>query len=360
MKNNILVRHPKEINKSWAQRIVSCHAPEGKVSAVKLQSMNIGTTTRWRVHVEHNSPEIIPTNWFVKTPSLLLKSRLITAIPRLLHKEILFYRSLANSVPLKLPPILAAQSQFWRGSTLIMGDLDKLGFRSGQPIEALSLFQAKSVVEELARFHGYYRRNIHLVRNQQWLGGINASAENHLGSLLAVPMMKRGLLIASKLIPTRLHHLALRYAANRRKIMHVLAAGPQTLIHHDCHPGNLFWTENDQPGFLDWQLVRMGEGVSDVAYFLATSLDPDCRRNNEKQLLAIYLASLKKQGVEDLDEHWLFQRYRVHLSYAFEAMVITLAIGGMMDLDANLEQIRRVTAAVDDHDSFNMLIHNAK
>ena len=108
MKNNILVRHPKELNKSWAQRIVSCHAPEGKVSDVKLQSMNIGTTTRLRVQIEHNSPEILPTNWFVKTPSLLLKSRLITAIPRLLHKEVLFYRSLANSAPLKLPPILAA------------------------------------------------------------------------------------------------------------------------------------------------------------------------------------------------------------------------------------------------------------
>jgi hypothetical protein len=95
LKNNILVCHPKELNKSWAQRIVSCYAPEGKVSAVKLHSMNIGTTTRLRLHVEHNSPEILPAYWFVKTLSLLLKSRLITAMPRLLHKEILFYRRLA-------------------------------------------------------------------------------------------------------------------------------------------------------------------------------------------------------------------------------------------------------------------------
>ena len=136
--------------------------------------------------------------------------------------------------------------------------------------------------------------------------------------------------------------------------------GSQTLIHHDCHPGNLFWSEQDQPGFLDWQLVRMGEGVSDVAYFLTTSLDPECRRKYETQLLNIYWAALVVQGVEDLDEQQLFERYKVHLCYAFEAMVVTLAIGGMMDHAANLEQIKRVAAAVDDHDSFNILNRYAK
>ena len=360
MKNNILVRYPKQLDRAWAQHVVSCHAPNGKVSDVKLQSMNVGTTTRLRVRVEHNSPNILPNNWFVKTPSLLLKSRLITAIPRLLHKEVLFYRNLANSSPLKLPPVLAAQSQFGRGSILVMEDLDRFGFRSGQPIDVLSLLQAKRVVEELARFHGFYWRNLHLVANQHWLGGFSASAENHLGSLLAVPLMKRGLQKAGKLIPHRLHSQALFYAANRRKIMNFLAMGSQTLIHHDCHPGNLFWSEQDQPGFLDWQLVRMGEGVSDVAYFLTTSLDPECRRKYETQLLNIYWAALVVQGVEDLDEQQLFERYKVHLCYAFEAMVVTLAIGGMMDHAANLEQIKRVAAAVDDHDSFNILNRYAK
>ena len=360
MKNNILVGHPKQLDKNWAQRIVSGHVPEGKVFDVKLQSMNIGTTTRSRVHVEHNLSDVLPVNWFVKTPSLHFKSRLITAIPRLLHKEVLFYRRLANTTPLKLPPILAAQSQIGSGSILVMGDLDKFGFRSSQPMEALTLSQAELVVIELAQFHAYYWQNSHLLECQHWLGGFNTSVENHLGTLLAVPLMKRGLISACEFIPARLHNLALLYATNRRKIMHALAKGPQTLVHHDCHPGNLFWTEDDQPGFLDWQLVRMGEGISDVAYFLATSLDPECRRNHENQLLAIYLATLVKLGVDELDEHGLFQRYKIHLTYAFEAMVVTLAIGGLMDLAANIEQIRRVTAAVDDHDSFNMLTRYAK
>jgi hypothetical protein len=35
----------------------------------------------------------------------------------------------------------------------------------------------------------------------------------------------------------------------------------------------IFFGTDSEPGFLDWQLVRMGEGVGDVAYFLATALD---------------------------------------------------------------------------------------
>jgi hypothetical protein len=36
-------------------------------------------------------------------------------------------------------------------------------------------------------------------------------------------------------------------------------------------------------------------------------------------------------------------------------MVVTLAVGGLMDLDSNLELIRRTAAAVDELDAFSAL-----
>ena len=48
----------------------------------------------------------------------------------------------------------------------------------------------------------------------------------------------------------------------------------------------------------------------------------------------------------------LTARYRAHLVYPFEAMVVTLAVGGMMALESNLELIRRTAAAVADHSAF--------
>jgi hypothetical protein len=116
----------------------------------------------------------------------------------------------------------------------------------------------------------------------------------------------------------------------------------------------LFWQQH-QAGLLDWQLVRIGEGVSDVAYFLATALEPEQRRLCETGLLARYAQQLRSHGITDVDSGQLNGRYRAHLVYAFEAMVVTLAVGDMMPTASNLELIRRTAMAVEDLDAFAAL-----
>jgi hypothetical protein len=353
-RNNIVVHRPNQLSRKWAELIVNRYVADAAVSAVEVQSVNIGTSTRLRLIVEHDAIGIVPSRWFVKTPSLAIKSRAITAIPRLLHKEVNFYNSLSQGSPVNLPHILAAESLFGRGTTLVMTDLDELDCRPGLSDDALSVEQARRVVEKLAGFHAHYWGNTDLLTKHRWLSGFSYNVENLMGTLLAVPLMRRGLERAGGVVPNKLYRPALHYAADRRRITNFLATGVQTLVHHDCHPGNLFWKEAE-PGLLDWQLVRMGEGISDLAYFLATSLKPESRRIHEKQLLELYLATLASQGVDALDEEVYYQRYRAHLVYPFEAMIITLAIGGMMEQSNNLELIARVSAAIEDHDSYAAL-----
>jgi aminoglycoside phosphotransferase (APT) family kinase protein len=143
----------------------------------------------------------------------------------------------------------------------------------------------------------------------------------------------------------------MRYAFERRRVMRFLAKGPRTLVHHDCHSGNLFW-KNAQPGLLDWQLVRIGDGIGDVAYLLATALEPATRRAHETGLLERYRLAMAEHGVVVGDPTCLWERYRAHLAYPFEAMVVTLAVGGLMERESNLELIRRAAAAVEDLEAF--------
>lgn len=347
---HIVIHRPNDLSVQWAQRIVSRFAQDARVFKVNVHSVDVGTSTRLRVEVQHDAPAL-PARWFVKTPSLALKPRVITAVPRFLHKEVSFYRSLSAGVPLKLPRILAAESRFGRGSTLVMTDLAEHDFRPGLAADALTLEQASQVISHLAQLHGRYWNKPDLVDGQRWLNGFSHQLENHMGTLLAVPLMKQGLLRASKLISKKLQEQALVYAKNRRYFKQFLTKDSKTLVHYDCHPGNIFWTQAG-PGFLDWQLVRLGEGIGDVAYFLATALDPQLRRTYEKALVNQYVRQLASAGVNGLDEQILFRRYQMHLVYPFEAMVVTMGIGGMMSHDSNLELIRRATAAVEDHDSF--------
>ena len=348
---NILARQPSDLTIDWAQRVVNEHCPRVIVSNVDIVSVDIGTTTRIRINVEHNEPAILPRQWFVKLPSMAWQAKLITALPRLLHTEVRFYNEVARSVSVTVPNFLAAQSQLGRGATLVLSDLKEFGATFGSPGDALTFPQAAMVVEQLASLYAHFWNKGNLDNTYSWLAGPVRRLEDFLGTALAVPLMKRGLHQAGELVPSTLHAQAVHYARHRRQAMHFLSEAPQTLVHHDCHPGNLFWNQS-QPGLLDWQLVRFGEGISDIAYFLSTALNPETRRLHEASLIAIYAQCLEDNGITGIDVKTLMQRYRAHLIYPFEAMIVTLAVGGMMDLESNHELIRRTAAALEDLDAF--------
>jgi len=352
-RSDILVNRLHDFTVPWAQRIVKRHCPETRVKNLELVSADIGTTTRVRLAVEHDGPASLPRRWFVKMPSLAWRARLITALPRLLHVETRFYRDIAHAVPLDRPALLAAQSRLGKGSTLVLSDVSESGAQPGRTGEALTLAQAAAVVEHLARFHASFW-GIQHDPNYRWLGGPVRRLEDALGTLMAAPLMRLGLDKADAAVPGHLHRPALAYARRRRRVMRFLHRDRQTLIHRDCHPGNFFW-HGATPGFLDWQLVRIGEGIADIAYFLATALEPETRRSHERALLDHYRHSLAAHGVVDTQPETLWQRYRAHLSYPFEAMVVTLAIGGMMEEEANLAMIRRAASAISDLDGFAAL-----
>jgi len=349
---DVLARSPDDLTAAWAGRVLAARAPGVRVTRCEALSLDVGTTTRVRLAVAHDGPAELPRRWFVKLPSASWKARAITALPRLPQTEVRFYDEVADGLPVARPDALAAASRFGRGFTLALGDVTDAGARAGRPEEALSAEQAAAVVALLARLHAARWEDPRLERDLAWLAGPVRRLEDTLGTALAVPLMRRGLDRAGDAVPRALRAPALRYARRRRHAMRVLGSGPRTLVHHDCHPGNLYWDDAGGPGLLDWQLVRIGDGAGDVAYLLATALDPATRRAAEADLLAAYARALAAAGGPASDPADLEVRYRAHLTYAFEAMVVTLAVGGLMEDAVATELCHRTARAVGDADAF--------
>ncbi len=348
-----LARGPRDLTAAWAQRVLDEAAPGARVASFEALEVDVGTTTRARLAVEHDGPADLPRRWFVKLPSGAWKARVITALPQLPQTEVRFYREVADDVSAARPRALAAVSRFGRGFTLVLGDVTEAGAVAGRPGDAITVEQADRVIDLLASLHARFWQDPRLLDGPlAWLSG--RRLEEGLGTALAVPLMKRGLARAGEAVPAALHGPALRYSRERGRAMAALEAGPRTLVHHDTHAGNLFWRDG-APGLLDWQLVRTGEGVSDVAYLLATALLPDDRRAAEDALLARYREALAAHGGPRLEAGALRERYRAHLTYAFEAMVVTLAVGGLMTDDVARELSRRAAVAVADLDAFAAL-----
>jgi hypothetical protein len=311
---------------------------------MQILERQVGTTTRLRVATGGETR-------FVKRPSSLLRARIITELAGITEAETRFYLELAGEIPIRIPAVVSARHRPW-SFELVIEDLVGAGCTLLPPGASLSVEQARQVLESLASLHAAFWQDPRLDGSLSWLTDLRRR-EVALGNRLARPMMALGLVRAGPLVPPSIRDGARRYAAERERVCRVLAEGPRTVIHHDCHPGNLFWTADGAPGLLDWQLVRSGSWASDVAYLLATGLTTPDRRAHGDALLRHYLEALPEPIRPDPPS--AHERIRRHTAYAFEAMLLTLALGALMPREDIRRLVHRTAVAVLDAESFSAL-----
>jgi len=106
---------------------------------------------------------------------------------------------------------------------------------------------------------------------------------------------------------------------------------------------------------LDWQVVRRGNPLRDVSYFLVLALDAETRRAHERPLLDHYRDALAAAGGPALtaDEAW--GTYRRMAAYPYVATTFTAGLGGLQDEAVGLEGLRRAVAAIGDLDTASVL-----
>lgn len=81
----------------------------------------------------------------------------------------------------------------------------------------------------------------------------------------------------------------------------ILMNEKETVLHGDARIGNMMFPKSDKEGrfvFIDWQAVRQGKAVYDLAYFLVLSLEAKHRKNTELDAKSIYHSLLCESGVE--------------------------------------------------------------
>jgi hypothetical protein len=297
-----------------------------------------------------------PTPVFVKQTPRSVVARATLALAGLARSEVGFYRDLAGKVPVDVPTCYHASFDARHLSFLIvLEDLAASGAVFGRLGDALDRQRAEWVVVALADLHAGYWNDPRLGAGWPWLRPLVDGFEAGVGRAVAPALTRRGVRIAGASIPPELRLPMLRFARRRTVITRALDRGPRTLLHNDCHPGNLAFGDGGRVWLVDWQLVRAGPWARDVAYFCATALDAHDRAAWERELLEQYLDRLGSNRVSapSFDNAW--REYRRHLVYAFEAMVVTLALGVMQPEARVRPVVARTAAAVVAHDAFRLL-----
>ena len=129
-------------------------------------------------------------------------------------------------------------------------------------------------------------------------------------------------------------------------------SGPLTLLHGDSHLGNTFAWADGRSGLLDWQVVWRGPGLREVSYWMTTGLEPEMRRDAERDLIGRYLEGLRTHGVKDAPAfETAFERHRLFAADAWDATAMTINWPGLQAQENSDAAFRRACAAVEDLDT---------
>jgi hypothetical protein len=268
------------------------------------------------------------------------------------EREARFYDSLAEAVPMRVLTVHAARQDDRTGLfVLLLEDLGASGCLVPDGTWGISADAAAVALEELAAFHARYFEPARRSAEVPWVPILGP------GSRYGADMLRYGIDHHRDRLTDAFVAVAEAYIADQAALHALWHEGPATVIHGDPHLGNLF-LDGPRVGFLDWGIINVNTPLRDVSYFMTMAMQPEQRREAERDLLRTYLQALTGAGGPDISFAEAWQAHRIHAAYTVPAscQVVTFpenaSPGRRVFADAFLH---RAQACLDDLDAVGAL-----
>jgi hypothetical protein len=332
----------ENITPGWLAGVLSHRFPGVRPSALEVVDRHSGTTGRARLRVAYETDAGAPRALFAKLPPADPAQREMVRSVGMGRREASFYAGIADEAPLRLPrPYFAASDATGAAYVMLLEDLVAAGCRFPNPTDAKVLDLARDLVESLARLHARFWNSPRFRGDLAW---VEPAMRHEIGPTLVARALER---LAGEMPPV-FGSFGRIYVEHSEGVCDLWDEGEQTLVHGDCHMGNLF-LDGERVGFLDWACISRSPGIRDVSYFLCNSLPTELRRAEERHLLRRYLDTLAESGAPAPDFETAWHRHRRHAGYSWVAAATTVAMGDRwQSLRVGRDAIARTTAALGD------------
>lgn len=302
------------LSPEWLTSVLSRRYPSAVATGTHVVERIETVATKVRFRVEYAQHTDAPT-------ALCAKGYFNPERRRTTRAEGDFYRLAAQDLPVRTPPCVYAAVDDDTGHALIlMHDLVASGARFLDPTTTYGSDRAAATLDQLAALHATTWDGKRPALHQLFPPRL-VRLSTHLGPDLHQSLLDDGRAQGISDQVRRADRLIAAMGAMDR----LRAAEPAGLIHGDLHSGNIYEQADGQPGLIDWQVVQRGVWALDVAYHLATVLDPDELAREERALLEHYLDRLDSHGVTPPDRDHAWSLYRAHLPYGLFMWSITRA-----------------------------------
>jgi hypothetical protein len=288
-----------------------------------------------RVTLHYDQPEQgAPASLIAKFPTYGPDNRAIADLFRMYETETRFYEEIAGKVELRTPRRYhSARAADSTDFILLMEDLAPA--RVGDQVAGCSPAQATLAIRELAKFHATWWESPGLAEFD-WVWAFNhpvrASAAAGVYEQAWGPFKQNW----GKHVPAAVLELGEKFPGALPKLLDRLAERPVTITHGDYRLDNLFFATpegGDPLAVVDWQIISLGNGLFDVAYFMAGAVPPAERRAMEMDLLRMYHGILIERGVAGYDFDQCLLDYRTAAMFCWQYAAVILG-----SLDASNER----------------------
>ena len=312
----------------------------------------------FRCNLTYSGPEPHgPQSVIVKLPSSHPETMEAARMLRLYQREYAFYTTLASDIPLRSPQLLYGDfDDRSHRFVLLLEDLRSL--TTADQVEGASAAQAGTAVRAVAELHGCYWNR---VDRPPVSGFHNSSTPERLSLVQAVYQSSLPTVLErfGHLFPDAMRRLAEEFGASMVGYLTAVAAGPMTFTHGDFRLDNMFFgPDREEFAAVDWQVSGVASGLSDVAYFLSSSVTTEMRREIERDVLTEYHGIVHAAGVDDFSLEDCWRSYRQNMLGCFRTPVIA---GGQLDFTSDRSRqladvfLQRTLTAIDDLDAREFL-----
>lgn len=339
----------EQLNAAWFDAAMA-----ESVTAARVVDVIHGTATKIKVELDlvEEGASRSETVW-VKT-GMEPHSKQISQ-ERVYAGETFFYRTFGGRFETRTPHCYFADSDDDGNSILVLADLCKEGAVFSEPAVSGSPELIAAGLEAIARYQAetWMRRDLldfELLRT----GGAFDAADclgwlydpAHWEEYSKRPRFER---LAPQLRDRELlrrAHTALRQDWLRR--------APWALSHGDSHVGQLYRLPSGEARLLDWQCVQVANYMTDVTNMMVSGLSIDDRRRFDRELLAGYLAALKRFGVADAPS--LEDSYAVLGAYTMHQVAWVMCKVEMQPEENCAAITERASAAALDYGTIDLLL----
>ncbi|MEM7288356.1 MAG: phosphotransferase [Actinomycetota bacterium] len=220
-----------------------------------------------------------PSTVIVKMPCVEPENLAVAHALGIYEREIRFFEDVAPVTRLRIPTCHLAHLGDDGGFVLVLEDL-ALDYEMGDQVVGATLEQANNVVDALVGLHARWWES-DAMADLAWLPVPDAPQY-----MAAVPGIYRtGLPVLvsdwADRVPGTAIDLAQALDPKFEALMVATGGAPQTFAHADTRLDNLFFERGgDGVAFIDFQLSLRGRGVTDLAYFIGTSVQQDVAAAN--------------------------------------------------------------------------------